>query len=493
MSESNEMKEKENPVKEQNSTSFSEGVKGFANQTKKTVAQAKHDSRDIAEPAEGLNIKNKNKSSKEKVIKEEKVSGVEDSKMGETKTQTKELAKEESTPQDENEAINSRSRLESGDVLRSKKKAEKEDESELLDPSNSKEEDGEISGVEPETQKQEQSTAGIGAIGDGEKSKKGAHLKIDHIIGKQQRELMSNGQQVVALIIDKQKWLNTKPDKNGNLKMSLYSPMFKGGTDNFSESIIKVPKSTIAAMPVDESGRIKLLVAENKPGQKSKLEVHIDSGDKRAELIEKNKNILTHETEVMRRNRVLDQPLKNSYGQNLEVKGKDLVKNMNSDQRNIVQKMNSHELEGTFKHPKNVEKYEPLNKDLSEKTLKDVSKEVDLDAFRKDQEKGVNLNIPPIKESVSEKNQKGISGRVVEDAKKEAISTEKALETQVTPEKKYKDFVNKMDVDQQGAIKKQSPDEIQKKAEQQKAELSKNEKQLDKSPQINKILMTNHY
>ena len=45
----------------------------------------------------------------------------------------------------------------------------------------------------------------------------------------------------MSLDIDKEKWLKAKPDKDGNLKITLYSPLVNDKNDNFSSSVIRSP------------------------------------------------------------------------------------------------------------------------------------------------------------------------------------------------------------------------------------------------------------
>lgn len=258
--------------------------------------------------------------------------------------------------------------------VQAKKKSRQEEEEDLY------RNEGETAGVEDDLTKNKTAAKEVdlsGAVGGSVQIKEGENLKIDQIVGRQDRQVLSNGQQVVALDIDKEKWLNTKPDKDGNLRMSLYSPLNNDPSDNFSRSVIKVPRHVVATMPVDERGHIKLLVAEQKPYQKSDLDVYMDSPQRREQLVAKNGALLSQDA-LQGKQEVLDKPAMGksvsessqsqdlfkekllernlrhpAMGFDLPFKGKELVENMPKDKQDMVNAMNGQEVKEMLKAPEN--------------------------------------------------------------------------------------------------------------------------------------------
>lgn len=604
-------------------------IKGFGQQTSKTVNQAQHDERDIADPTEGFNIKKGEKKEDDLEDQKESVSGVEvdeqsvSSKIpseGETKSQNEE--KKTSHSQSGNDLDENENVVSSEPVA--KKKTGEDEEDEL--------EKEQIAGLDLDNPKVNESVSDSiikDVIGTGGRSKKSdAHLQIDSIVGKQKRENLSNGQEVVSLDIDKQKFLDTKPDKDGNLKISLYNPAYTDEKDNFARSVITIPRHVVATLPTDENGRIKLLVSEQNVGQESKLDVHVDSVEQRNKLIEKNGNLLGEKSDLLKE-KILDQPLKQGgFGYPMDVKGKDLVSNMSESKQNEVKALDADGVKKMLDAPENKKAYgdylSRYDEKLAEKMtsgevkLQGATKEgevVDISNVKLDKENdslsynigqekvstpiedltsnlevppkehekiknevlneiGKEINVNPVSQSqtISENSKKGITGEVVDfgnapyqhnkenqgsyfvklkdennvekvvwgkeledhinskdvkigdklnienkgkepvtisvpvkdddgkilnyeeksalrnnfNVSKVEVEKEKIMETQITPETKYKDYHEKMSVDEQGSINKKNVSELQKEIEDKSPELSKNEHQLKGGGEIKK-------
>lgn len=435
-----------------------------------------------------------------------------------------------------------------------KKKSRQEEEEDLY------RNEGETAGVEDDLTKNKTAAKEVdlsGAVGGSVQIKEGENLKIDQIVGRQDRQVLSNGQQVVALDIDKEKWLNTKPDKDGNLRMSLYSPLNNDPNDNFSRSVIKVPRHVVATMPVDERGHIKLLVAEQKPYQKSDLDVYMDSPQRREQLVAKNGALLSQDA-LQGKQEVLDKPAMGksvsessqsqdlfkekllernlrhpAMGFDLPFKGKELVENMPKDKQDMVNAMNGQEVKEMLKAPENKQLFSEFLY-RREKKLAEMIISGDVKAEAVSRETPGELKVVPVTAaslevnkngnevlsfnvgsqrrsslvedlssegvSVSDKDMQRVKNEVLSDMGKELNSKlqtsgkvvdigekgkqqsenskEKLMESQITPESKYKDYVDKMGVDEQGAVKKLPVDELAKEVAAKAPELAKNESEL---------------
>lgn len=448
-----------------------------------------------------------------------------------------------------------------------KKKSRQEEEEDLY------RNEGETAGVEDDLTKNKAAAKEVdlsGAVGGSVQIKEGENLKIDQIVGRQDRQVLSNGQQVVALDIDKEKWLNTKPDKDGNLRMSLYSPLNNDPNDNFSRSVIKVPRHVVATMPVDERGHIKLLVAEQKPYQKSDLDVYVDSPQRREQLVAKNGTLLSQDA-LQGKQEVLDKPAMGksvsessqsqdlfkekllernlrhpAMGFDLPFKGKELVENMPKDKQDMVNAMNGQEVKEMLKAPENKQLFSEFLY-RREKKLAEMIISGDVKAEAVSRETPGELKVVPVTAaslevnkngnevlsfnvgsqrrsslvedlssegvSVSDKDMQRVKNEVLSDMGKEMNSKlqtsgkvvdvgkapyqhdaeneigekgkqqsenskEKLMESQITPESKYKDYVDKMGVDEQGAVKKLPVDELAKEVAAKAPELAKNESEL---------------
>lgn len=536
-------------------------IKGFERQMSKTAQQAQHDSRDIADPSEGIKLGTKKDFERKLDDKNEEVSGVSDKSQelstekelsGETKSKSQPSINDEKISVEENVDSNLKTTSQGNSPGQVKKKNEEEDEVEDL---LQKDAGGEVSGLDPSLKQSEKiETSLSSAVGEGERAKAGDNLKIDHIIGKQNREHLSNGQQIVSLDIDKEKWLKAKPDKDGNLKITLYSPLFNDKNDNFSSSVIKVPRHMVATMPTDESGRIKLLVAERTPGRESKLDVYMDSPQRREDLAVKNKNLLGEET-LLLKEKMLDKPVKHPmFGYEMGFKRKDLVNNMPEEKQSEIKVMGAQDLKEMFNNPKNKEllseyylRYEnklaekivdgqveakalstvggkmemakvteaehdpslrlfsyklegaenrvnthsedlSSNVSIAEKdhlmikneVLSDIGKEIQLRPPSIDHGVSAVSENPDIKPEI----QPGIKDSLKEDTPTQDLKKEKIMDTQITPDTKYKDYVGKMSADDQGAVTKKSAEELAKEVSSKAPDLAGNEHQIKGPGQI---------
>lgn len=531
-------------------------IKGFERQMSKTVQQAQHDSRDIADPSEEIKLGTKKDFERKLDDKNEEVSGVSDKSQelstekelsGETKSKSQPSINDEKISVEENVDSNLKTTSQGNSPGQVKKKNEEEDEVEDL---LQKDAGGEVSGLDPSLKQSEKiETSLSSAVGEGERAKAGDNLKIDHIIGKQNREHLSNGQQVVSLDIDKEKWLKAKPDKDGNLKITLYSPLVNDKNDNFSSSVIKVPRHVVATMPTDESGRIKLLVAERTPGRESKLDVYMDSPQRREDIAVKNKNLLGEET-LLLKEKMLDKPVKHPmFGYEMGFKRKDLVNNMPEEKQSEIKVMGAQDLKEMFNNPKNKEllseyylRYENklaekiVDGQVEAKALSTVGGKMEMAKVTEAEhdpslrlfsyklegaENRVNTHSEDLSSNVSiaEKDHLMIKNEVLSDIGKEIqlrppsidhgvsavsenpdikpeiqagiedkptqdLEKEKIMDTQITPETKYKDYVGKMSADDQGAVTKKSAEELAKEVSSKAPDLAGNEHQIKGPGQI---------
>ena len=532
-------------------------IKGFERQMSKTVQQAQHDSRDIADPSEEIKLGTKKDFERKLDDKNEEVSGVSDKSQelstekelsGETKSKSQPSINDEKISVEENVDSNLKTTSQGNSPGQVKKKNEEEDDEveDLLQ----KDAGGEVSGLDPSLKQSEKiETSLSSAVGEGERAKAGDNLKIDHIIGKQNREHLSNGQQVVSLDIDKEKWLKAKPDKDGNLKITLYSPLVNDKNDNFSSSVIKVPRHVVATMPTDESGRIKLLVAERTPGRESKLDVYMDSPQRREDIAVKNKNLLGEET-LLLKEKMLDKPVKHPmFGYEMGFKRKDLVNNMPEEKQSEIKVMGAQDLKEMFNNPKNKEllseyylRYENklaekiVDGQVEAKALSTVGGKMEMAKVTEVEhdpslrlfsyklegaENRVNTHSEDLSSNVSiaEKDHLMIKNEVLSDIGKEIqlrppsidhgvsavsenpdikpeiqagiedkptqdLEKEKIMDTQITPETKYKDYVGKMSADDQGAVTKKSAEELAKEVSSKAPDLAGNEHQIKGPGQI---------
>ena len=532
-------------------------IKGFERQMSKTVQQAQHDSRDIADPSEEIKLGTKKDFERKLDDKNEEVSGVSDKSQelstekelsGETKSKSQPSINDEKISVEENVDSNLKTTSQGNSPGQVKKKNEEEDDEveDLLQ----KDAGGEVSGLDPSLKQSEKiETSLSSAVGEGERAKAGDNLKIDHIIGKQNREHLSNGQQVVSLDIDKEKWLKAKPDKDGNLKITLYSPLVNDKNDNFSSSVIKVPRHVVATMPTDESGRIKLLVAERTPGRESKLDVYMDSPQRREDIAVKNKNLLGEET-LLLKEKMLDKPVKHPmFGYEMGFKRKDLVNNMPEEKQSEIKVMGAQDLKEMFNNPKNKEllseyylRYENklaekiVDGQVEAKALSTVGGKMEMAKVTEAEhdpslrlfsyklegaENRVNTHSEDLSSNVSiaEKDHLMIKNEVLSDIGKEIqlrppsidhgvsavsenpdikpeiqagiedkptqdLEKEKIMDTQITPETKYKDYVGKMSADDQGAVTKKSAEELAKEVSSKAPDLAGNEHQIKGPGQI---------
>lgn len=528
-------------------------IKGFERQMSKTAQQAQHDSRDIADPSEGIKLGTKKDFERKLDDKNEEVSGVsvksqelstEKELSGETKPKSQPSINDEKNSVEENVDSNLKTTSQGNSPGQVKKKNEEEDEVEDL---LQKDAGGEVSGLDPSLKESEKIDASLSsAVGEGERAKAGDNLKIDHIIGKQNRELLSNGQQVVSLDIDKEKWLKAKPDKDGNLKITLYSPLVNDKNDNFSSSVIKVPRHMVATMPTDESGRIKLLVAERTPGRESKLDVYMDSPQRREDIAAKNKNLLGEES-LLLKEKMLDKPVKHPmFGYEMDFKRKDLVNNMSEEKQSEIKVMGAQDLKEMFNNPKNKEllseyylRYENklaekiVDGQVEAKALSTVGGKMEMAKVTEAEhdpslklfsyklegtENRVNTHSEDLSSNVSiaEKDHLMIKNEVLSDIGKEiqlrppsidhgvsavsenpdikpemkegaptqSLEKEKIMDTQITPDTKYKDYVGKMSADDQGAVTKKSAEELAKEVSSKAPDLAENEHQIKGPGQI---------
>lgn len=516
-------------------------IKGFERQMSKTAQQAQHDSRDIADPSEEIKLGTKKDFERKLDDKNEEVSGVSDKSQelstekelsGETKSKSQPSINDEKISVEENVDSNLKTTSQGNSPGQVKKKNEEEDEVEDL---LQKDAGGEVSGLDPSLKQSEKiETSLSSAVGEGERAKAGDNLKIDHIIGKQNREHLSNGQQVVSLDIDKEKWLKAKPDKDGNLKITLYSPLVNDKNDNFSSSVIKVPRHVVATMPTDESGRIKLLVAERTPGRESKLDVYMDSPQRREDIAVKNKNLLGEET-LLLKEKMLDKPVKHPmFGYEMGFKRKDLVNNMPEEKQSEIKVMGAQDLKEMFNNPKNKEllseyylRYENklaekiVDGQVEAKALSTVGGKMEMAKVTEAEhdpslrlfsyklegaENRVNTHSEDLSSNVSiaEKDHLMIKNEVLSDIGKEIqlrppsidhgvsavsenpdiLEKEKIMDTQITPETKYKDYVGKMSADDQGAVTKKSAEELAKEVSSKAPDLAGNEHQIKGPGQI---------
>lgn len=536
-------------------------IKGFERQMSKTAQQAQHDSRDIADPSEGIKLGTKKDFERKLDDKNEEVSGVSDKSQelstekelsGETKPKNQPSINDEKNSVEESLDPNLKTTSQGNSPGQVKKKNEEEDEVEDL---LQKDAGGEVSGLDPSLKQSEKIESSLSsAVGEGERAKAGDNLKIDHIIGKQNREHLGNGQQIVSLDIDKEKWLKAKPDKDGNLKITLYSPLVNDKNDNFSSSVIKVPRHMVATMPTDESGRIKLLVAERTPGRESKLDVYMDSPQRREDIAAKNKNLLGEES-LLLKEKMLDKPVKHPmFGHEMGFKRKDLVNNMPEEKQSEIKVMGAQDLKEMFNNPKNKEllseyhlRYEnklaekivdgqveakalstvggkmemakvteaehdpslrlfsyklegaenrvnthsedlSSNVSIAEKdhlmikneVLSDIGKEMQLRTPSIDHGVSAVSENPDIKPEI----QPGIKDSLKEDAPTQSLEKEKIMDTQITPDTKYKDYVGKMSADDQGAVTKKSAEELAKEVSSKAPDLAGNEHQIKGPGQI---------
>jgi hypothetical protein len=516
-------------------------IKGFERQMSKTAQQAQHDSRDIADPSEEIKLGTKKDFERKLDDKNEEVSGVSDKSQelstekelsGETKSKSQPSINDEKISVEENVDSNLKTTSQGNSPGQVKKKNEEEDEVEDL---LQKDAGGEVSGLDPSLKQSEKiETSLSSAVGEGERAKAGDNLKIDHIIGKQNREHLSNGQQVVSLDIDKEKWLKAKPDKDGNLKITLYSPLVNDKNDNFSSSVIKVPRHVVATMPTDESGRIKLLVAERTPGRESKLDVYMDSPQRREDIAVKNKNLLGEET-LLLKEKMLDKPVKHPmFGYEMGFKRKDLVNNMPEEKQSEIKVMGAQDLKEMFNNPKNKEllseyylRYENklaekiVDGQVEAKALSTVGGKMEMAKVTEAEhdpslrlfsyklegaENRVNTHSEDLSSNVSiaEKDHLMIKNEVLSDIGKEIqlrpqsidhgvsavsenpdiLEKEKIMDTQITPDTKYKDYVGKMSADDQGAVTKKSAEELAKEVSSKAPDLAGNEHQIKGPGQI---------
>lgn len=349
--------------KESMSDGIKDSVKGVGEHVRKTVKTLEYEP-EVANPSESLKFKPAKKDGEVSLDSQQKetVSGVESESKplstekelsGETKPKSQPSIDDEKNSVEENVDPNLKMTSQGNSPGQVKKKNEEEDE---VEDFLQKDAGGEVSGLDPSLKQSEKiETSLSSAVGEGERAKAGDNLKIDRIIGKQNREHLSNGQQVVSLDIDKEKWLKAEPDKDGNLKITLYSPLVNDKNDNFSSSVIKVPRHMVATMPTDESGRIKLLVAERTPGRESKLDVYMDSPQRREDIAAKNKNLLGEET-LLLKEKMLDKPVKHPmFGHEMGFKRKDLVNNMSEEKQSEIKVMGAQDLKEMFNNPKNKE------------------------------------------------------------------------------------------------------------------------------------------
>ncbi len=417
-------------------------------------------------------------------------------------------------------------------------------------------------------------------LGSGKEMKNMKDLLPTHPIGRQERELLANDQQVVTLDIDKKEWLKAKPDSNGNLHVSLYNA--NNPDDKFNRTVLKVPVAKVKMMEPDKDGRIKLMVAEEKPGhRKSAIQVYQDTPMNREKLVHKNPNVLS-DTPELQKERVMNKPLKHGmWGYEMNVTMQDLKEKMNPENQQFLDKLDAEgirqvksdpEIQETYTFYEDMynkrlqkefengmpiklhldEKYQDahfikmdkeeetyLVKDESNKlhtvpaevvqkakvssenneilksyVTKDISNKLEggnaigraaqkaIDTlYKKDDPvigeniaksritstSGINIDIEDprtsleIKEEIKE-GVKHFPGRV--DNNKE--QKEEALKTPISEKREYKDFVEKMPVDQQGEIKSKPADQIKSEAQKDAPELRKNEHNVSEGSTIKK-------
>lgn len=326
-------------------------VNGVGKQFSKTASQAQHDGRDIADPSEGIELGKSKPVSPREVLPTGDVAGV----VSETKNLATDLAGETKNKSVvESESANS--------IQNSVSRKKDEDEDELKN----------LPGLSLEKTEDRDKSVGVNdpdVLGHGERTDKNAHFKIDQIIGKQTREVLSNGQQVISLDIDKEKWLATKPDSDGNLKVSLYSPLINDKDDNFSNSIIKVPYHKVATLAPDENGRIKLLISEQRPGENSKLDVHLDTRARRDEIEAKTGKVFGQDSSQIKE-KVLDKPLEHGFwGYPMEITGRELIKQMSEEKQAVVDKMDVNSLKSMLQNPDNQCEYAYYEKMYAERLV----------------------------------------------------------------------------------------------------------------------------
>lgn len=237
-------------------------------------------------------------------------------------------------------------------------------------------------------------------LGQGDKVRSEAKLRPQHIIGKQSREILENGQMVVVMDIDKKKLLQAQPDQKGYMKISLYRKDSKE-IDQFSKVILKIPRAQIRAMKEDENGRVKLLVAEANPNNKisekrplkKPMLVMKDNEANRSMLIRKNPiikskygvvgglDIKTDEVTGEKSNAKIDaaseekelllkKPLVNQFsGEEVGINFGRIREHLDEDGKKKIDSLNTIQLKEVINNPKNNEEYSKYREKIHENTL----------------------------------------------------------------------------------------------------------------------------
>lgn len=112
---------------------------------------------------------------------------------------------------------------------------------------------------------------------------------------------------------------------------------------------------------------------------------------------------------------------------------------------------------------------------IKNEVLSDIGKEIQLRPPSIDHGVSAVSENPDIKPEI----QAGIEDKPTQDLEKEKI-----MDTQITPETKYKDYVGKMSADDQGAVTKKSAEELAKEVSSKAPDLAGNEHQIKGPGQI---------
>ncbi|MCT4648370.1 MAG: hypothetical protein N4A74_25515 [Carboxylicivirga sp.] len=336
--------------------------KKVSHSIQKNAKSAKADERVIANPDTGFKPKYGKRSPTEPEVKPE-VSGL---KKDQEKVDIAGVKKEEEQKPDDH-------------VKQQKPGAKKPSEKK-----NENQEEGQATGEKPSIDNQDPKETNVNSLGEashnavgiGKEMKNMKDLEPTHNIGRQKRELLANDQQVVSLDIDKKEWLKAKPDKNGNLHVSLYDP--DNPNDKFNKTVLEIPVNKVKMMEPDQNGRIKLMVAEEKPGhRKSAVQVYQDTPTNREKLVHKNPNVL-NDTPELQKERVMNKPLEHGfYGNEMDVTMKDIHNQMKPENQKVIDNMPVQNLKEFIKDPETIEKYTMYE-----------------DLYQKDKEAAINKGMP---------------------------------------------------------------------------------------------------
>lgn len=210
-------------------------------------------------------------------------------------------------------------------------------------------------------------------VGSGTQHNNIKNLQPTDRVGSQNREILSNGQVVVVLTIDKKAWLSKVPDKDGMLHLSLY----KDGNpnDKYNQTMLKVHKDKVAMLEEDKNGNIKLIAADMDPNKKkSEVKLYEDTDFNRQRIMQNNPKVVP-DTPTQEKERLLNKSLENSWdGTKMNVTMNDLKKEMSPEQKESIDKMDSKILREVINHPEMKDTYRVYDEKYKEKFMERVEK-----------------------------------------------------------------------------------------------------------------------